>query len=332
MTQVLADAGWFFVLQQQPTEPRFGLDDDPFGPDESGIVPALKTWNDLNWGHIADSADALDRLSHLRVDRDSSHADAAREGDLGTQCRAHGVHHQAAAGARRDPRVRAAPLIAPANEIDQWPLPTRFPPSRSFRPHPDLETPLSFGPPQPLLLFPVRLETRFFPRGDGGADLRVRVYPDAIHVDTHEPQLTEAEITWGRHFWEQTWRAGNDEAAGRRAWHQLVERFDRPRAAWIARALTPMNIDDRPERPLPDARATARRDQVPERRRQSRRVDAGAVHADAAESLVGHGLRRRPADPDRRGKPYSRSAGDRTRPVDDRARPDATMRCRLTRG
>ena len=56
--------------------------------------------------------------------------------------------------------------------------------------NPNLETPLSFGPPLPLLLFPVRLETRFFPRGDGGADLRVRVYPDAIHVDTHEPQLT----------------------------------------------------------------------------------------------------------------------------------------------
>ena len=118
--------------------------------------------------------------------------------------------------------------------------------------NPNLETPLSFGPPLPLLLLPVRLETRFFPRGDGGADLRVRVYPDAIHVDTHEPQLTEGEITWGRHFWEQTWRAGNDEAAGRRAWHQLVERFDRPRAAWIARALTPMNIDDRPEQPLPE--------------------------------------------------------------------------------
>jgi hypothetical protein len=65
--EALADAGWFFVLQQQPTEPRFGLDDDPFGPGESGIVPPLKTWNDLNWGHIANSAEALNRLSHLRL-------------------------------------------------------------------------------------------------------------------------------------------------------------------------------------------------------------------------------------------------------------------------
>jgi hypothetical protein len=63
----LADAGWFFVLQQQPTEPRFGLDDDPFGAGEPGIVPPLETWNDLNWGHVVGTAAALDRLSHLPV-------------------------------------------------------------------------------------------------------------------------------------------------------------------------------------------------------------------------------------------------------------------------
>jgi hypothetical protein len=65
--QALADDGWFFMLQQQPAEPRFGLDDDPFDTGESGIAPPLKTWNDLNWAHLADSAEALDRLSHLPV-------------------------------------------------------------------------------------------------------------------------------------------------------------------------------------------------------------------------------------------------------------------------
>jgi hypothetical protein len=62
----LREPGWFFVLQQQPSEPRFGLDDDPFGAGEPGQVPELKTWDDLNWGHIGD-AQALDRLSHLPV-------------------------------------------------------------------------------------------------------------------------------------------------------------------------------------------------------------------------------------------------------------------------
>jgi len=64
---VIANPGWFFVLQQQPTEPRFGMDDDPFGPGESGVIPELKTWNDLNWAHVAPSAAALKALTHVSV-------------------------------------------------------------------------------------------------------------------------------------------------------------------------------------------------------------------------------------------------------------------------
>ena len=28
----------------------------------------------------------------------------------------------------------------------------------------------------------------------------MRVYPDKIHTDTHEPELTEDELTWGKAF------------------------------------------------------------------------------------------------------------------------------------
>src|SRR5215471_13928018 len=118
--------------------------------------------------------------------------------------------------------------------------------------NPDLGQPLSASPPPPILMLPVRLETRFFPSGDGTMDLCVRVYPDKIHVDTHEPELTDQEILFGKHFWEQTWRSDRDDAAQRAAWRQLVERFDAGRAAWIARSLRPLNPGDRPAKPVPD--------------------------------------------------------------------------------
>lgn len=94
---------------------------------------------------------------------------------------------------------------------------------------------------RPLALMPVRLETRFFPQPDGSSELRVRVYPDRIHMDSHEPGLTRAELTWGRHYWTRIFAAGVDTQAQMAAWRQLAERYDPQRAAWIARLLCPAN-------------------------------------------------------------------------------------------
>ena len=104
----------------------------------------------------------------------------------------------------------------------------------------------------PLLMLPVRLETRFFALPDAATqELRVRVYPDQVHVDSHETGLSQDEVLWGQHFWQQIWRAGREEAGERLAWQQLCDRFDAQRAAWIARALSPTNIADWPTAPLP---------------------------------------------------------------------------------
>ena len=109
---------------------------------------------------------------------------------------------------------------------------------------------LALGPAQPLVLLPVRLETRFFLNPNGGGELRVRVYPDKIHINTHEETLTEQELIWGKHFWEQTWKAATDVEAQKVAWRQLAERFGAGRAAWVAKQLQPINPDDAPKTPV----------------------------------------------------------------------------------
>lgn len=103
----------------------------------------------------------------------------------------------------------------------------------------------------PLVLMPVRLETRFFTLADGSTELRVRVFPDKIHLDSHETELTAEEQTWGEHYWEQDWRAGDDTSARAGAWRQIADRFGANRAAWIARVLTPTNAAQRPASATP---------------------------------------------------------------------------------
>lgn len=46
--ELQADPGWFFLVQEQPTEPRFGFDEPP----ENGLLTTLTGWRDVSWGHI----------------------------------------------------------------------------------------------------------------------------------------------------------------------------------------------------------------------------------------------------------------------------------------
>lgn len=86
---------------------------------------------------------------------------------------------------------------------------------------------------RPLVLLPVRLETRFFGQADGSSELRVRIYPDKIHIDAHERDLTPTEREWGQHYWDQARRAATDTRAQAAAWRQVATRFGANRAAWI---------------------------------------------------------------------------------------------------
>ncbi|MET8570303.1 FG-GAP-like repeat-containing protein [Streptomyces sp. NPDC004783] len=53
------DPGWYVVLEQPPTDLRFGLD-DPAGP---GGAPT--SWADLHWGNLAPDSAAAERLRHV---------------------------------------------------------------------------------------------------------------------------------------------------------------------------------------------------------------------------------------------------------------------------
>jgi hypothetical protein len=55
--------------------------------------------------------------------------------------------------------------------------------------------------------------------------LQIRVYPDEILAQTHEPELTDDEWQAGRAYWT----AGDNLAS----WAALLARFPAPRAAWI---------------------------------------------------------------------------------------------------
>lgn len=57
------EQGWYFVLQEQPTEPVFGLDAD--NEDYAGKPPK---WNDLNWSHLANDASGLNSLRYIDLD------------------------------------------------------------------------------------------------------------------------------------------------------------------------------------------------------------------------------------------------------------------------
>ena len=86
----------------------------------------------------------------------------------------------------------------------------------------------------PLTLLPVRLETKFIPIRDE-YELRIRVFPDDIHVNAHQRILTAEESERGAEFHSAI---GKHETE-RQAWSELAGRFGPHRAAWVARVTDP---------------------------------------------------------------------------------------------
>lgn len=93
----------------------------------------------------------------------------------------------------------------------------------------------------PIMLFPVRLETRFMGDPSAPEELWVRVYPDQVSIDAHEPELTADEVYAGRLYWERVAVAetstgdADGEKEKRHAWRELARQVGPNRAAWVRR-------------------------------------------------------------------------------------------------
>ena len=140
----------------------------------------------------------------------------------------------------------------------------------------------------PLLLLPIRIETR----SDGdGALLRVRCYPDDIHVDRLDRGLTKTETAAGERYWLRRWRhistPGTDDE-----WQELVRGVGSRRASWVATRTRPLNYNPPGNPPIfgtPDAAD-------PEHRAMARMlpdcfhvvVDQGGETSTATGSAVDH--------------------------------------------
>jgi hypothetical protein len=114
----------------------------------------------------------------------------------------------------------------------------------------------AMDPGLPLVLLPVRIETAYLPDPSGPVtDLVVRVYPDDIHVDSHEPELTADELAAGTEYWQNVWGAGPNQSRLDAAWSMILGQLKPNRAAWAVYVLTPAEppptVETPPGQPQP---------------------------------------------------------------------------------
>ncbi|MGL4967678.1 MAG: hypothetical protein ACRC67_41060 [Inquilinus sp.] len=109
----------------------------------------------------------------------------------------------------------------------------------------------------PMLLLPVRIETRFQLTNDRN-ELRVRIFPDEVAIVSHRRGLTQAELEDAKAYWIKRGqaRAQSDPAQAdvlaRTAVTVLATRYGGNRARWLARETRPLNWEVTPA-PGPDA-------------------------------------------------------------------------------
>lgn len=104
----------------------------------------------------------------------------------------------------------------------------------------------------PILLFPVRIETRFkniTVDNETVNELWVRIYPDDCVINTFESTPSEMELDNTEFYWSALWQAGKVGDQERAAWRTLVNSHGSGRAKWLIQRYRPENETDAPEKP-----------------------------------------------------------------------------------
>jgi hypothetical protein len=96
----------------------------------------------------------------------------------------------------------------------------------------------------PITLLPVRLETRWFVgASDAELELRVRLFPDAIHLaNPRAVPATERDVVVA--YWRARGRTSEADPVVRARWDRLVADLGAARAAWLRDRLTPAQGPD----------------------------------------------------------------------------------------
>ena len=107
-----------------------------------------------------------------------------------------------------------------------------------------------------MALLPVRIETRF---ADANTTLHIRIFPDQVHLDAHEPAFTDDERAGAEWYWNERWPALDDAArAPSRRGPRWPAGSGPAGPRYLLDALRPANLDRAPGEP-PAFPETARR-------------------------------------------------------------------------
>ncbi|MFD5011906.1 hypothetical protein [Streptomyces chartreusis] len=114
----------------------------------------------------------------------------------------------------------------------------------------------------PVAMFPLRLELRYTPASEG-TELWIRAYPDDIHVDAFQPELTPRETLAATTYWRTVWDLDPDDPGAVAAWDGVLKDLGPARAAWAVESLRPaappgagpLHLPEAPTRPERSTRA-----------------------------------------------------------------------------